>query len=77
MWIETQNGDLINSKFIKRLYIHRQFLMIEFADGGTVTIAEYSDESKMKKALEEFKTKLRRCGEKIFKFKESDENETD
>lgn len=77
MWIETQDGDLVNAEYVKRLYVHRQFLMIEFADGGTVTIAEYSDETKMKKAVEEFKTKLRRCGEKIFKFKESEENETD
>lgn len=75
MWIETQDGDLVNADYIKRVYVQKQFLMLVFADGGTVTIAEYSDETKMKKAVEEFKTKLRRCGEKFFKFKESEEND--
>ncbi len=75
MWIETQDGELVNSAYIKRLFTHKKILMIEFANGGTVTIAEYHDETEKKKAVEEFKTKLRRCGEKIFKFKESEEND--
>lgn len=77
MWIETQDGDLVNSAYVKRLWLCHKSLMVEFADGGLVKIAEYNDENEMEKAVEEFKTKLRRCGEKIFKFKESEENEND
>lgn len=34
----------------------------------TITFAEYSEKSKAKADLDKFKNKLRRNGEKIFKF---------
>ena len=42
--------------------------MAEFADGGNVAIAEYSDIETVKKAVEKFEEKLRRTGKRFFKF---------
>lgn len=68
MWIETQDGDLVNVDFVKYFYIRGKLLMAEFADGGNVAIAEYSDIETVKKAVEKFEEKLRRTGKRFFKF---------
>ena len=76
MWIETQDGELVNVDFVKYFYIKGKLILAEFADGGNVAIAEYQSEENIKKAVGKFEEKLRRTGKRIFKFdKESEKND--
>lgn len=76
MWIETQDGELVNVDFVKYFYIRGKLLMAEFAGGGNVVIAEYSDNNAAKKAVEKFEEKIRRTDKRFFKFeKESGAND--
>lgn len=79
MWIETQNGELVNIDTGMEIRIREP----KIKNGGwwilmnnNVICAEYSEESNAQKAFEELKNKMRRTGAKIFKFKkESEEND--
>lgn len=74
MWIETQSGALINPKSAMVIRIMNKcgggYVVAALMKDETITFAEYSEKSKAQADLEKFKNKLRRNGEKIFKFGE-------
>ena len=77
MWIETQEGELINLDTgalmaIKEAKIenHGYWLMLNHqAMGINRLCGEYAEKEQAEKVFEELKNKLRRNGEKIFRFK--------
>ena len=85
MWIETQDGYTIanaetGSAVMLRFRDYNGIWEIYFIAGDSRlnrVCATYKDEATARKAFEDFKAKLRRNGEKIFKFKEDEANETD
>ena len=83
-WIETQDGELLNIVTGASLVIsppkndNRGWWIVlnHNVAGASRICAEYAKESDAMKVFEDFKNKLRRSGEKIFKFKEeADANE--
>ena len=73
MWIETQSGDLINPESAIVIKIMRKcgggYVVAAMMRDEQITFAEYTEKNHAQKDMEEFKNKLRRNGEKIFKFK--------
>ena len=74
MWIETQDCKLINldnGVEIKKIAsaIQDEHLIIWIQGRNSEICGEYANESDAAKAFDDFKNKLRRNGEKIFKFK--------
>lgn len=78
MWIETQEGELINPESAVVIKIMKKcgggYVVAALIKDETSTCAEYLDKSKAQADMEKFKNKLRRNGEKIFKFEGDVEN---
>lgn len=82
MWIETQEGELINLDTGTQVIIREPknenrgwWIILNHSEMGASRIcAEYASEGKAREVFESFKNKLRRNGEKIFKFEGDVEN---
>lgn len=81
MWIETQDGYTIANVETGTAVMFRDYngiWEIYFIAGDSSlshVCAVYKNEATARKAFEDFKAKLRRNGEKIFKFKEDEADE--
>ena len=73
MWVETQDGELVNVDYVVHIGAKNRNgkyqIYAEFADGGNIEVGEYNSEESKTVALEEFVQKIRRTGARIFKFK--------
>lgn len=81
MWIETQDGNAVTdiengSTIILRIHINVWEISLSVGVSNLSRVcAVYKNEATARKAFEDFKAKLRRNGEKIFKFKEDEADE--
>lgn len=77
MWIETQDGDLINMETGSCVYVDAKinsWNVLFDTTSKIYVLGRYKAEKNAREMLDAFKQKIRRSGEKIFKFKEEGEN---
>ena len=77
MWVETQDGVVvINLETGSYVYLDERKdgwqVILETATLSHI-LGKYKAEKNAREMLDAFKQKLRRCGEKVFKFKEEAE----